>query len=500
MTMDLNNRITKSELEAYLWGAAVRLRGLIDAGNYKGYIFPLLFLKRISDVWDEEYEKALQIYQGDFSLSLLHENFTFNIPEGCHWRDIRETTSDVGRKIQNSMREIESKNISSLGGVFGDADWTNKDLLADSMLIDIVEHFSTQDLRLERLPEDELGNGYEYLIKKFADDSGHTAQEFYTNRTLVHLMTTLLNLKPGESIYDPTCGTGGMLISCADEIRRQGFEHRTLKLYGQELNYTTASIAKMNLFLHGIEDGMVAHGDTLSSPSFLDKGAQLQTFDVVLANPPYSIKNWDRESFAKDPFGRNVWGLPPQGRADYAFFQHVACSLNPKTGRAAILFPHGVLFRQEEKEMREQLVKSGLLEAVIGLGPGLFYNAPMESVVVILNKQRTLAERKEIYFINAVNEVTKEQGGTFLSSLNQQKIQNAYSSKVDISGFSRAVKSSEIESNGYSLALPLYVESQYIAQAVPEPELPELIERFQTNSKNALFDLELFLKVQNAKR
>jgi type I restriction enzyme M protein len=282
-------RITQRELESHLWGAATLLRGLIDAGDYKGYIFPLVFLKRISDVWDEEHARALELYDGDAELADLPENHRFDIPDGAHWDDIRQTTRDIGRRLVSAMRTIEAANPDALTGVFGDADWTNKDLLSDIVLGDLVEHFSTRTLSVANLPEDELGNGYEYLIKKFADDSGHTAQEFYTNRTLVHLMTQMLDPQPGESVYDPTCGTGGMLISCAAEVKRRGQEHRTLRLCGQERNYTTASIAKMNLFLHGVEDGRIAHGDTLTTPAFLDAAGRLRRFDVVLANPPYSI-------------------------------------------------------------------------------------------------------------------------------------------------------------------------------------------------------------------
>ena len=351
MTLDnKKQRISESELEAYLWNAAVLLRGLIDAGDYKGYIFPLIFLKRISDVWDEEEEAAKKIYTEDINLANLPENHRFMIPDGCHWNDIRDVSLNVGTKIVNSMRKIEATNQASLTGVFGDADWTNKNLLSDEVLSNLIEHFSTEKLTISRLPEDELGNAYEFLIKKFADDSGHTAQEFYTNRTLVHLMTSMLSPLPGESIYDPTCGTGGMLISSVTQLKNEGKEYRTLRLFGQEMNYTTASIAKMNLFLHGIEDGNIKHGDTLANPKFISKDGSLQTFNVVLANPPYSIKTLNRDAFASDQFGRNLWGVPPQGRADYAFLQHVAKSMDEENGRAAVLFPHGVLFRKEERD------------------------------------------------------------------------------------------------------------------------------------------------------
>ena len=486
-------RIKDSELQSFLWGSAVLLRGLCDAGDYKGYIFPLIFLKRISDVWDEEHQIALDRYSNDESLADLSENHRFTIPEGSHWDNIRQTTANVGAKIVSSMRAIESKNPEALTGVFGDADWTNKDLLSDQVLSDLVEHFSTQSMTIARLPEDELGNGYEFLIKKFADDSGHTAQEFYTNRTLVHLMAKMLEPQPGESVYDPTCGTGGMLISCAVELKNQGKEFRSLKLYGQEMNYTTGSIAKMNLFLHGVEDGRIAHGDTLSEPKFLDKNGKLKTFNIVLANPPYSIKTLDRTLFASDPFGRNIWGVPPQGRADYAFFQHVAKSMDSNNGRAAILFPHGVLFRQEEKELREKLVNSGMLEAVIGLGAGLFYNSPMEAVVIILRNGRSDEHSSKTLFINAVDLVTRERAVSYLSDSQQGEILSAYRHYKNVSGLASVRRTKEIESNDFSLAIPLYVDKLTGTNLNDEPSLSKVFESWLSSSKKSESELKSLL-------
>lgn len=457
------NRISQRDLESYLWGAAVVLRGLIDAGDYKQYIFPLVFLKRISDVYDEEHAAALEVY-GDGELADLPENHRFAIPDGCHWDDIRSSTSNIGTAILKAMRAIEKANPDTLPGVFGDGDWGNKNLLPDSTLADLIEHFSTRRLSIANLPEDELGNGYEYLIKKFADDSGHTAQEFYTNRTLVHLMTLMLEPQPGESVYDPTCGTGGMLISAAAEVRRQGKEWRNLRLYGQELNHGTSAIARMNLFLHGVTDGHIAHGDTLVRPAFHD-GGTLRTFDVVLANPPYSIKNWNRAAFVKDPYGRNLWGVPPQGRADYAFFQHIAASLDPVTGRAAILFPHGVLFRRDEATLREALVKSDLVECVLGLGAGLFYNSPMEAVVVTLRSRKPDDRRGKVLFVNAVEEVARENAQSFLHESHQLKILNAYRGFADEEGFAAVATIEQIAALGYNLAI-----SQYVSGALPECE------------------------------
>lgn len=455
----MTTRITQRELENYLWGAAVVLRGLIDAGDYKQYIFPLVFLKRISDVYDEEHSAAMAIYN-DEELADLPENHRFAIPNGCHWDDVRGVTENIGAMILKAMRAIESANPDTLTGVFGDGDWGNKNLLPDSTLSDLIEHFSTETLSIANLPEDELGNGYEYLIKKFADDSGHTAQEFYTNRTLVHLMTLMLDPQPGESVYDPTCGTGGMLISTVAELKHQGKEWRNVRLFGQELNYGTSAIARMNLFLHGIADGHVAHGDTLARPAFHDAQGRLQTFDVVLANPPYSIKTWNRDAFAKDPYGRNIWGVPPQGRADYAFFQHIAKSLDPRSGRAAILFPHGVLFRREEAALREALVNSDLIECVLGLGAGLFYNSPMEAVVITLRATKPEERKGKVLFINAVNDVAREQAQSFLRDSHQAKILNSYTQFTDTDGFAAVATIDQIADKGFSLAIPLYVQGE----------------------------------------
>ncbi|WP_349536467.1 type I restriction-modification system subunit M [Rhodococcus rhodochrous] len=492
-----STRITQRELESYLWGAAIVLRGLIDAGDYKQYIFPLVFLKRISDVYDEEHAAAMEIY-GDEELADLPENHRFAIPDGCHWDNIRGVTTDIGSTILKAMRAIESANPDTLPGVFGDGDWGNKDLLPDSTLSELVEHFSTRTLSLANLPEDELGNGYEYLIKKFADDSGHTAQEFYTNRTLVHLMTLMLQPQPGESVYDPTCGTGGMLISTAAEVKRQGKEWRNLRLYGQELNYGTSAIARMNLFLHGVTDGHIAHGDTLARPAFLDKKGQLQAFDVVLANPPYSIKNWNRAAFTNDPYGRNMWGVPPQGRADYVFFQHIAKSLDSKTGRAAILFPHGVLFRREEAELREKLVKSGLVECVLGLGAGLFYNSPMEAVVITLRASKPAEQQGKVLFINAVNEVAREQAQSFLRETHQTKILDAYRAFTDIDQFAAVATLDQIADKDYSLAIPRYVQGSQPASNT-EPDVINALAEWRetaTAADSAIVDVLSMLKTE----
>jgi type I restriction enzyme M protein len=462
------NTLSQSALESYLWGAAVLLRGLVDAGDYKQFVFPLLFYKRLSDVWDEDYSDAMHESEGDTTYALATANDRFVVPEGAHWADVRAVAKDVGRALQNALRAVEAANPGKLDGIFGDAPWTNKERLPDETLKNLLEHFSSEKLSLFHVPEDELGNGYEFLIKKFADDSGHTAQEFYTNRTLVHLMVQLLDPQPGESIYDPTCGTGGMLISALAEVKRKGGEHRTLRLYGQERNHMTASIARMNLVLHGVEDSEIARGDTLAAPAFSEQD-RLRRFDVVLANPPYSIKQWNREAWQSDPWGRNFLGTPPQGRADYAFFQHILRSMDPATGRCAVLFPHGVLFRKEEAELRRRLLEADLVECVLGLGPGLFYNSPMEACVVFCRSRKPAERRGKVLLIDAVNEIARERAVSFLRPEHQARIAAAYRAFADEEGFAAVATLEAIAANEHSLSIPLYVKRPSSTTADDQP-------------------------------
>jgi type I restriction enzyme M protein len=461
--------LSQQELESYLWGAANLLRGLIDAGDYKQYVFPLLFFKRLSDVWDEEHAAALAD-TGDESYARATADDRFRIPEGAHWADVRSASRDVGRALVTAFRAIEAANPKRLAGIFGNASWTDKAQMPDETLKNLIEHFSQHSLGLSAVPEDELGNAYEYLIKQFADDSGHTAQEFYTNRTVVHLMTQILEPRPGERIYDPTVGTGGMLISSLAEVKRRGGDTRTLGLFGQELIHVTASIARMNLVLHGVEDFEIATGNTLSNPVFTDRD-HLRAFDVVLANPPYSIKKWNREAWRADAWGRNFLGTPPQGRADYAFFQHILKSLDPKTGRCAILFPHGVLFRNEEAEMRRKLVEADLVECVLGLGPNLFYNSPMEACIVVCRTRKPKVRQRKILFIDAVHDVARERAQSYLKPEHQHRILAAYRGFSDEPGFAAVASVDDVLASGATLAIPRYVKPVRVATSVEKGDL-----------------------------
>ena len=456
--------MTQKELETYLWGAAKVLRGTIDAGDYKQYIFPLLFFKRICDVYDEEFEKALKESDGDMEYAAFAEHHHFIVPKKAHWNKVREKTTNVGTSIQNAMREIETANPDTLYGIFGDASWTNKDRLSDATLINLIEHFSQHKLNLSTVADDKLGNAYEYLIKEFADDSGHTAAEFYTNRTVVKLMTMIMDPQPGESVYDPTCGSGGLLLNCALHLRDEGKEYRTLKLYGQEINLITSAIARMNMFMHGIEEFSIVRGDTLAQPAFLENDT-LKKFNVVLANPPYSIKAWDSKGFENDPYGRNIWGTPPQGCADYAFQQHIQKSLNDKNGRSVTLWPHGVLFRDSESNMRRKMIEQDLVECVISLGPNLFYNSSMTSCLLITNNNKKPNRKGKILFIQAVNEVRNEKTISYLDPQHIERIHNAYLNFKSEKTFSAIVKNEKIlEDKNARLSVQLFVDEDKIIE------------------------------------
>ena len=458
----MSSRIELNELETYLYSSADILRGHVDASDYKSFIFPLLFFKRICDIYDEENEKLVEEYGEEGAAFMGATAHRFVIPEGHHWKDVRNTTENIGTAIVNAFYEVEQANEDKkthekiLLGVFGSAPWANKNRLPDETLKNLIEHFSTKTLSLTNCPEDELGQAYEYLIKKFGDDSGHTSQEFYTNRTVVHLMTEMLKPQPGETVYDPTCGSAGMMISCIAYLKKNNLEWRSVKCYGQEINPLSTSIGKMNLFLHGVSDFKIVNADTLKYPAFVENG-KLKQFDICLANPPYSISEWGRDSFESDQYGRNFLGTPPQGRADYAFFQHILASLKPNSGRCAILFPHGILTRNDEAQMRQKLVELDLVEAVIGIGKNLFFNSPMEACVMICRTKKDLERKGKILFINAKNEITRKNSQSYLEDEHIERIANTYLEFKSIEGFSCVATQEEVAKNDYSLGIPKYV-------------------------------------------
>jgi len=452
-----SQKLSLSQLEQYLSKAAWILKGPVDASDFKVYIFPLLFFKRLSDVYDEEYQQALDESKGDKEYASLPEFHRFEIPDGCHWNDVRETISNVGPAIEKAFRGIEQSNQELLYGIFGDAQWSNKNKLSDRLLIDLIEHFSQYSLSNSLVDADILGQSYEYLIKHFADLTNKKAGEFYTPRSVVHLLGLLLDPHEGESVYDPACGTGGMLLECVNHLQESKEDYRTLTLYGQEKNLTSSSIARMNMFLHGIEDFNIVRGDTLRNPAFFAADG-LKTFDCVIANPPFSLDDWGSENWVNDPYGRNIAGVPPKGNGDMAWVQHMIKSMN-STGRMTVVLPHGALFRKgAEGKIREALLKQDLLEAVIGLGPNIFYGTQLAACVMVFKQNKPPKTKGKVLFIDGSDQVRVGRAQNFLEDTHVKQLYQWYTAFVDVENYVKVASLSDITENDYNLNIPLYVE------------------------------------------
>jgi type I restriction enzyme M protein len=462
-------KITLSQLEQYLSKAAWILKGPVDASDFKVYIFPLLFFKRLSDVYDEEYQIALEESKGDKEYAALPEFHRFEIPKKCHWNDVRETTTNVGQAIEKAFRGIEQSNQELLYGIFGDAQWSNKNKLSDRLLIDLIEHFSQYSLSNSLVDPDILGQAYEYLIKHFADLTNKKAGEFYTPRSVVHLLGLILDPHEGESVYDPACGTGGMLLECVNHLQASNEDYRTLTLYGQEKNLTSSSIARMNMFLHGIEDFNIVRGDTLRSPAFFAADG-LKTFDCVIANPPFSLDDWGSENWVNDPFGRNIAGVPPKGNGDMAWVQHMIKSMN-STGRMTVVLPHGALFRKgAEGKIREELLKQDLLEAVIGLGPNIFYGTQLAACVMVFKQNKPAKKKGKVLFIDGSDQVRVGRAQNFLEPQHVKQLFDWYTAFKEVENFTKVASIKDIAENDYNLNIPLYVE-KVIEDNLPSVEV-----------------------------
>jgi len=453
-------KLEKNLLCNHLWESANILRGPVDAADFKTYIFPLLFLKRISDVYDEEFDDALTESGQDRQFASFPENHRFQIPEGCHWADIRKHTSNVGEHLQQAMRGIENANPTTLYGIFGDAQWSNKDRLSDRLLSDLIEHFSRLSLGNKAAEADVLGEAYEYLIKKFADATNKKAGEFYTPRMVVKLLVRILAPREGDTLYDPACGTGGMLIEAIQHVRSAGGNVKMVwgKLYGQEKNLTTSAIARMNLFLHGVDDFKIHQGDTLRQPAF-HTGDSLATFDCVIANPPFSLEKWGDEVWASDPYGRNFAGMPPAKNGDFAWLQHMICSMAEKSGRMALVLPHGALFRMgAEGKIRQKLLEMDLLDTVIGVGPNLFYGTGLAACLLVFRKKKPKDQRNKVLFIDASKQFKRGRAQNELLPEHVDQIYSWYHAHADVPGVARLVPLEEIEQNEGNLNITRYVE------------------------------------------
>jgi type I restriction enzyme M protein len=477
-----DGKVDSKELKSYLWDCAQILRGsAVDRTDWKAYILPLLFFKRLSDVWDEEHGRMIKEYGEEFA-----DEHRFQIPDGCHWRDIRETSANVGAALSRAMREIERTNPDTLYRVFGAADWGNREMLPDETLKDLIEGLSEWFLGNGGITSDILGDAYEYLIGKFADVTRRNkAGEFYTPRSVVRMMVDILDPKEGESIYDPACGTAGMLLGAIDHVKEAGGDVRTFfgKIYGQEKNLTTSAIARMNLVLHGIEDFQIIREDTLRAPAFTDSSTgRLATFDCVIANPPFSLKEWGREVWEVDPWGRATFGLPPDSYGDYAWVQHMVASMAERTGRMAVVLPQGALFRKgAEEAIRRQLLEKDLIETVIGLAPNIFFGTGLAPAVLLLRRTKAKPRKGKVLIIDASRLFRKGHAQNLLEAAHAQQIVAWARAFEDFEDHAKVVSLDMIRAEEWTLNI-----SRYVSPPIGEDTayLPEAVASF----KQALAD------------
>jgi type I restriction enzyme M protein len=454
---------TQQEIESWLWEAANILRGPVDPANLRDFVFPLLFLKRLSDTWDEEQQKAIAKFGDDIDDDIAADFHTFQIPKGCHWADLRRAAENHGVVLQNIMQQIEIANPERLAEIFGNAPWADNNKMPRERLERLIEHFSQRDLSPSKVSNDLLGGGYEYLLKRFSDESATSAGQFFTPRAVVHLLVRMLEPQPTDSVYDPACGSAGILIEAANEVVQSGGSVARMRFYGQEVNQTSAAIGRMNLLIHEVEDAQIRREDTLRNPRFTDAKGKLEQFDMVVANPPFSLKDWGADTWATDPHKRAIGGVPPTGKGDFAWVQHMITSMKSTTGRVGVVMPHGVLFRgSSEAAIRQHLIENDMLEAVIGLAPNLFYGTTIPACLLVFKASKPSERQKHVLFIDASKRFTKGKNQNELFADDVQDIFDVYASsgseeKTDIAA--RLVPHDEIAGNKHDLNIGRYLKS-----------------------------------------
>ena len=447
------------ELYRFIYEACNIIRGPISQDNFKECITPLLYYKRISDVYDEETRKALEESDGDSDYASLPEMHSFVIPDDCHWDDIRKRSENVGMAVVTALRQIECANPDTLWGVlsmFSTQRLTDKKILSDEKMINLIEHLSKRCLDNSHYSADLMGDAYEILLKKFADDSKAQAGEFYTPRSVVKLLVRILDPKPGDTVYDPACGSGGMLIEAINHMHNDALCCGSI--FGQEKNPVNAAIAKMNLFLHGATDFFIRRGDTLRNPCILQGGA-LARFNCVIANPPFSLSEWGTATWESDQYGRNMWGTPPNDSADFAWIQHMVKSMKPGDGRLTVVMPQGVLFRgNREGEIREKLIKADLIDAVVTLGDKLFYGTGLSPCFLVIRSMKPAHKSGRILMIDGSKILTQRRAQNELTDADIDRLYILYTDYADVEDYSRVVSYQEITDNGFRLTPLTYVK------------------------------------------
>ena len=455
--------LSVAQLEQYLWSAADILRGSIDSSDYKTYIFGLLFLKRLSDRFEEEAEKLIADGVPEDVAWTDPDEHQFFVPDRARWDAIRKRATNIGETLNKACAALEEQN-SALEGVLAGIDYNDERKLGDArnrdtVLARLVQHFSQVPLRNDRMAEpDLLGRAYEYLIEQFADDAGKKGGEFYTPRMVVRLIVELLAPTEGMRICDPTVGSGDMLIECAHYIERKGGNPRNLTLHAQEKNLGTWAICKMNMLLHGLPDARIEKGDTIRDPKLVDEG-ELLLYDRVIANPPFSLDEWGRDVAENDGYRRFRFGVPPKTKGDLAFVQHMVAVLNG-TGRLGVVMPHGVLFRgSAEGKIRQGLLKEDLFEAVIGLAPNLFYGTGIPASILVLNRDKSAARKGKVLFIDSSGGFEEGSNQNRLRDRDIANISRTFHACADVEKYARVVPLDEVEQNDWNLNISRYVDT-----------------------------------------